>query len=1512
MASTGGDPVANLQGLFASLRPSTSRNSSSSHRFDGNAASSAPLSNNLQNRPIRPPSSLTSQPPQSFITEPRRSVTEPHTVNARSNEQSFHSNENAMNVTSADEPANADRTANLLNLLKFSTPSSAQQSQQHSHQISDRSKSQPKQQHNPPTAPRPSHGDLSATPDAHSVHGRGISASDLVASLMGKQSTPTSQAPRETTPKPTTSANHQDFLLKLLNQSSAPHSEMGSASSKPRSDEANIGSIAQGMAETSLEDQRATPSGRKESPIRVFGSNDEQTTPFEPQDMPKLEPAAKKDGIFTYVNPFEQLAASSPLNAKSRVVSGDGHKRKIKEPSPGPVQSSSRRKLTPSGDDILQSIESPTPTPLNDGRTQIEALIGIGAPTDNPETVAEALNQVGGQVDREVEKAFANAQEKEKQAELKKEELERAQEETIEAMAENALETVAEVKEELEKEENQRLLEKELTTPVAEAVKELLDDVPTEARPDELEDGDGAESRFRAKGERVVPVYQFPMRPFVAIDITKKDLPSLDIPEDSIVDVARFKKEFDQIDRTLATATHDVIIYGIAKPGGIRIIRQDDGADQQIFKNTKDRVFNVCISSAHEKSPSRGTQTIIATGVSGSVYWATVANLGGLTFEATKMEKEGLIIPPSPAQSDSPSTGQLKTRAKKSSRHPEFFAIGRGKVINVVFPQHARTSNFVNDESIMDTDKYFQERTLKISTGKAGKDFVFSEDDTTITTLDKVGRLKIWDIRDLTDERNATASMVAPVEIKSPLFSLIATRTSEKSWPTSVLLLDRMRAYQKGIAQRYVLVGMKQNHTLQLVDLLLGKVVQELNFPHEQESDAICSIAYHPASGIIVLAHPTRNSIYFIHLSAPKYTMTPMSQADFVYKVAKNDPSLPKTDVTAIMSGIREYSFASKGQLRSVDLLPSNSEATKVQEDDDSTLFELYVMHSRGVTCLNIKKEDLGLSPESKVLHPVKAEEEGYVVVKDLRQPQTASGSDVTPANGDNVPVAATQPTLKSRSTKSEGGTNAPLPAAKSQSDDPQPDPVDAPVTTSTEQEQPAPELTSSGPSESRSEKKKKKRAAAAEAQSKVNEDPQSAAPPLESIANTAQREPSPEIRRQSQPLANGDSISLGISGDFLDKELKKIEVGVSTEFNKVFNRELGSLYRRINEDRRVQDAAGSAKQDAILRLISSSLTENVEKALSRIIQSNIQQSVIPAIADVLSSALDKRLSEALTQNLHHALPALLKLALPEAVSRSLQNQDVLRVLSDQVNSKIAGHVEKEFASVLHNSITPSFKSLAISVTQKTSLEIENRVREQLRQAEFQRQNDSAKIDDLTQLVRGLSETINTMATAQSEFQQEILKLQAQAAQERQATMIRDASREQKEASQGSSSSAAIQMTPEQVELNAISNMMGEQRYEEAIIQVCPIKPLHTGCDTNGLKWLQSGPQQDYIFNNFLVRCNPGFLQQLSPLVTISVGAAITGNLDVNIMERLAWLEAVLANIDPRVMHLEAFGSMTF
>ena len=96
--------------------------------------------------------------------------------------------------------------------------------------------------------------------------------------------------------------NPQDFLLKLLNTTPARA----------------VSRITPFTTKTTTEDMPAhkddlNPAGglqeKESTPIKIFGSNEDgRNTPFEPPSM------TNTGSMFTYVNPFEQLSASSPKN----------------------------------------------------------------------------------------------------------------------------------------------------------------------------------------------------------------------------------------------------------------------------------------------------------------------------------------------------------------------------------------------------------------------------------------------------------------------------------------------------------------------------------------------------------------------------------------------------------------------------------------------------------------------------------------------------------------------------------------------------------------------------------------------------------------------------------------------------------------------------------------------------------------------------------------------------------------------------------------------------------------------------------------------------------------------------------------------------------------------------------------------------------------------------------------------------------------------------------------------
>ena len=1332
-----------------------------------------------------------------------------------------------------------DRTTNLLNLLR---QGGGQQ------KISREPSAQPASAAPVGASSSFNFAALQSTPSpAPHAHGRGVSASDLVASFMGRPSAP--DTPRDATPSPQpearpTSANPQDYLLQLLNQSQSssqrPHraSAMSGAVGSPAAAASTDDDAASGKENipTRSPDPAATGPGKQEAPVRVFGSaSSREPTPFDPRDLPTIQSANAGGDLSATASPITanqptplELHATLPArparNSKSRsgrdppsrqsshlseVSAAPGRATKSHRPSrheTGASRASPKEDLTTGGQEVLQSIESPAPIGPGDGRSKVEALMGIGAPTENPETVTQALNDVGDKVSQQLEEALAKGEGDARDAAIEEQVDEQVQDQEIK---EQLQEAAADAQRDIDAEGGEKALKEAMPGQMAHAVKEVLDEAATGNVEGSADDEDSS-----GKGEEdfVVPVYNFPMKPFVSIDIKQVEAPTLQFRQSIVTEIARLKKDFDQIDRTLAAASNDYIVYAMPKPGGYRAIRQEDGYDRQIFKETRDPIFNVAISTAPRNAPHHDVEGCIGTGVSGTVYWTALRLYGDDCVEAHSIARHCVAFPPLPVQEEQTSSGQLKTRAKKSSRHPEFFAIGRGKSIQIVYPLHAQQSEYIDSDRVVATAKYFRNRKLKINTGKAGKDFTFSEDDTMVATLDKAGRLRLWDVRDLTEQRNKEHDPIPGAEIDTPIITYSTVLPSEKSWPTSVLFVDKTRAYTKGSALRYIIVGIKQNHTLQLWDLGLGKAVQELNFPHSQESDAICSVAYHPPTGIVVVGHPTRNSIYLIHLSAPKYHLQKYSQAKYVQKLASKDSSLPKPDSTAILSGMREYSFASKGQLRSVDLLPVTSETVSSKEDPG--LFELYVMHSKGVTCLNIHKTDLGWGEDSKVLDSHSAEDSGLIAITELRETLPPAISEHSSVNGDGLGSAA----AKSGSSK--------VNVKRANNEGTRGDSI-------AESAEPYSLPNGSQPHD-RTEKKRKKKS------NITSEDMASTVPPPAPVPPNSREFPSRNITSPSSGKQHespskvldssramdtskpSNSLPAGDTG-LSDKELvKKIEAAVSAECSKVFGKELEEIYRRFSEDKRVQDAMNNARHEAVLRLISDALNENVEKSLSRIVHGNITQSVVPTIHNVTTTTLRKEVPDWLSKHLLATLPAQLRLALPEAVSKAMQTQDVLKFMSEQITQKFSAAIEKALLAKLQADVLPMFQKLTLDSVHKQIKDAEQRIQEQLRGVSPQKSGDAAKIDQLTSMVRSLTDTVQTMAAQQAGLMAEVQKLQTRA-HGRETDSSGDDEEEADDDDgphEGVAKEFETEITPEQQEINHLAEVLTNGQFETAMIEV--------------------------------------------------------------------------------------------
>lgn len=1068
--------------------------------------------------------------------------------------------------------------------------------------------------------------------------------------------------------------------------------------------------------------------------MRIFGETTTNPSPFDPPT------SATKKNIFTATNPFDFLSASSPRHRTPHLTDSSPQNTPSK-----PAYTFGH--LTASLDQVQRNPSAP----------------------DAPESVAEKVDEIGEQVNKQVEQALAAV-----------------------------------------------TGQTDINHPISAKDPVMVDATNNVVSTEDV--GDNWEDEPVATPSIMEPVrvFGFPMRPFISITIGRLDEPARNIDDSIVTEIARLKKDFDQIDRNLVSATQNHIVYPL-KNGGLRVIQQDSGSHKQIFSNFHERIFNISLGRAM-KTADVDVETVVGTGVDGTVLWSTMSKFSDDEHYGDEFESRGFIFPAIPAHDENSSGGQLKTRVKPSSRTPELFAYGRGKLIHVIYPGLARDKSYTDASRQCRSEQYLKDHTSLVHTKKAGKDFAFSACDTVIATLDKAGTLKFWDIRKLTEPANwASPSPQSPIEIKHPILELATCNPEDKSWPTSVMFLDKEKPMNRGIALRYMIVGMKQNHTLQLWDLSLLKPVEEINFPHDSESDAICSLAYHSKSGILAVGHPTRNSIYLLSVSAPKYNLPPMAQSKYLNLLAAQDKTLPPPESTIILSGCREFSLGDRGQLRSLDIL---ADPLSTAAEESAPLFELYVMHSRGITNLSVNRTMLGWSKEGKILNPVNAQSSGMITVEAL-SPLPAVTFAVS-GTADETISAKSESTWTVKSTKSEikPDKKETSKAVRSASPSPAPAPAPMPMRDSVKA---AEELLATNGADKfeKVEKKKGKKKSPSEL---MRTSTMTAVAPM----TTPLQPPTYHEGTPSVNLLNTEPSTWASQLFPKDAPVEQSKALTHLDIQPMLTVEMDKLYRKIAEDRRIQEAQNNAKQDAILRLVSTSLTDNIEPVMTRIVTDALTNIVGGPLRDAVASSIDRNLQAAVSPAIKQTMPNEIKNALGSALRQTMEHPTVLSAITDQVSKKLTHTVETRLQAALVKDIMPQFANLASTAARNAITSLEQQIDGQLRMAEMQHQQDVAKIDALVQSIADMQTSIAAMAEQHRLGQAETIEMIRQMAVPAVPTIPTSPSRintpgvgsYSRRHSRSASRPVVVEKTAEQLEAEGIQELLGTGQSEAATIQV--------------------------------------------------------------------------------------------
>jgi hypothetical protein len=267
---------------------------------------------------------------------------------------------------------------------------------------------------------------------------------------------------------------------------------------------------------------------------------------------------------------------------------------------------------------------------------------------------------------------------------------------------------------------------------------------------------------------------------------------------------------------------------------------------------------------------------------------------------------------------------------------------------------------------------------------------------------------------------------------------------------------------------------------------------------------------------------------------------------------------------------------------------------------------------------------------------------------------------------------------------------------------------------------------------------------------------------------------------------------------------------------------------------------------------------------------------VIPALTSNTSKVIERKLAETLNTQVSESVAKELKATLPVAISAALRDNHVTRALSTHIVDEVSKQVKMDMGGLVQRSMQTVQTNMASQTTQsshslhKAIVDVEHKLGASLHQVSEHQLQQNAMLSQLSASVRELSSLVQSMKEEQGRIASQVS--QQSTPQALTAPVQREAEVE-----------AVAPQSEELSEVERLTQMLRNAEYQQATIE-----------------WLQSANQAE-LFDHLFKFLNPLYLQQVSPLVALSVSAAITSSFETNVELRLEWLGTIVSNIDASV-----------
>ncbi|KAF8972852.1 G-type lectin S-receptor-like serine/threonine-protein kinase SRK [Entomortierella lignicola] len=183
-----------------------------------------------------------------------------------------------------------------------------------------------------------------------------------------------------------------------------------------------------------------------------------------------------------------------------------------------------------------------------------------------------------------------------------------------------------------------------------------------------------------------------------------------------------------------------------------------------------------------------------------------------------------------------------------------------------------------------------------------------------------------------------------------------------------------------------------------------------------------------------------------------------------------------------------------------------------------------------------------------------------------------------------------------------------------------------------------------------------------------------------------------------SETSSNLDQVSptgnITVSVGDIHSMLQAMEDRIASRFEKKLSMELEQQYRKMDQEQ-------ISRQEAVLKMVSQTLSKNTEQLLVQTVNKEIQNSVVPSLNKIIGNAVERQLSRTINDATLKALPSAVESAVNENVGRILGSPAFIANLTEQVASTIKPSIEGCFKDSFSSVLIPSYQKATQAMFQQ-------------------------------------------------------------------------------------------------------------------------------------------------------------------------------------------------------------------